>query len=347
MNIWIDLANSPQVLFFRPIIAELERRGHTVLITTRDYAQTLALANHYHLKHTPIGAHGGTRWTNILYQTGQRVQQLLRWAHAQPRIDLAVSHNAYSQALAASYLGVPFATLMDYEHQPANHLCFRLARRVIVPECFPDARLKQFGAASKVSKYSGLKEQIYLSGFRPLPYYFQTIGVETNTPIVVMRPPAPWAAYHRKFGDTLFDEVLDYIAAQDVKIIFTPRVNAQADHIRARNFKNVWIPPRVLDGPNLVFHAHAVISGGGTLNREAAILGTPAYTVFKGELGAVDEWLITRGRLTQIARANDFEKIMLQEKARQPLLPAAALVAQVTNMILETVPARVTQSSNA
>lgn len=337
MNIWIDLANSPQVLVFRPIIAELEKRGHALFLTTRDYAQTIALANEYNLTHTPLGEHGGKCWANIFSQTLQRAQHLMQWTRTQPPLHLAVSHNSYSQALAAARLRLPFVTLMDYEHQPANHLCFRLARSVIVPQCFPDAHLKRFGAANKVLKYNGIKEQIYLSGFCPTPNYFETIRVETNKPIVVMRPPAPWATYHRNFRDTLFDDVLEYVAAQAVTIIFTPRVPAQADHIRARNFKNVWIPPRVLDGPNLLFYADAVLSGGGTMNREAAILGTRAYTVFKGTLGAADEWLVARGRLTHITRVNDFEKIAREQKTRDEILTDVSLVNQVTTMILETV----------
>ena len=56
---------------------------------------------------------------------------------------------------------------MDYEHQPANHLAFRLASRVIVPRAFPEAALTRFGvAAAKVRRYDGIKEDVYLANFR-------------------------------------------------------------------------------------------------------------------------------------------------------------------------------------
>jgi uncharacterized protein len=333
MNIWIDLANSPQVLFFRPLICELERRRHTVVLTTRDYAQTIPLATQYGMTHTTLGSHGGTSWLSIVTQNLKRVTELVSWVRTQPRVDLAVSHNSYSQAIAAARLGMPFVTLMDYEHQPANHLCFRLARRVIVPECFPEARLQQFGAARKVRKYAGIKEQIYLADFEPTPNYLESLGVSTDKPVVVMRPPAPWAAYHRKFRDTLFDDVLETVTAQDVTVIFTPRVSAQAEQIRGRNFKNVWIP-QVLDGPNLMYHADAVISGGGTMNREAGVLGTPAYTVFQGKLAAADEWLVERGRLRQVTRAEEMGAIGFKER-KAGLCGDGTLVRAVTNLILE------------
>lgn len=337
MNIWIDLANSPQVLVLRPVIAELERRGHRVLLTTRDFAQTIPLANLYGMTHTPVGIHGGSRWGGIVTHTLERAQQLTQWVRTQPPIDLALSHNSIAQAMAAARLHLPFVTMMDYEYQPANHLCFRVAQRVIVPECFPDALLKQFGAQAKTRKFAGIKEQLYLADFHPTPGYLETLGLAAHKPVVVMRPPAPWAAYHRNFRDTLFDELLAFIAALDVTIVFTPRVEAQANQIRARGMKNVWIPPMVLDGPNLLFYADAVISGGGTMNREAGVLGTRAYTVFKGKLGAVDEWLIARGRLHRMCHAGNFADIVLDKKPPQTLLPARELVRQVTAMILETV----------
>ncbi len=336
MNIWIDLANSPQVLVFRPILTELEKRGHNIFVTTREYAQTIPLANQYGLKHTVIAGHGGKRWSNILYQTIQRVQQLRQWARTQPLFDLAVSHNSYSQALAANVLRVPFVTLMDYEHQPANHLCFRLARRVLVPECFPEAHLRAFGAISKTTKYHGIKEQLYLASFHPIPNYFETLGIDARRPIVVMRPPAPWAAYHRKFQDNLFDEVLQYVAAHNVTILFMPRVRAQSEHIQTLGFANVQVPSDILDGPNLIFHATAVISGGGTINREAAILGTPAYTVFTGKSGAADEWLAARRRLKKLASKSQFSEIALDRKTPNAILIAEGLVSQVSTWILET-----------
>ena len=60
--------------------------------------------------------------------------------------------------------------MMDYEHQPANHLSFRLARRVIVPATFPEASLRRFGASpKKIVRYEGFKEELYLADVAPDP----------------------------------------------------------------------------------------------------------------------------------------------------------------------------------
>jgi len=50
-----------------------------------------------------------------------------------------------------------------------------------------------------------------------------------------------------------------------------------------------------------------VISGGGTMNREAAALGVPVYSIFRGTIGAVDQYLVRQGKLVLIENTRDVE----------------------------------------
>jgi uncharacterized protein len=335
MNIWIDLANSPQVLFFRPIIALLQSRGHQLRITSRDFAQTVALADEYGMVHTPIGRHGGKKWTRIIQTSVGRALGLRNWVRKQPEFDLAVSHNAYTQALAATICNIPFVTLMDYEYQPLNHFCFRLAKRVIVPASFPDEMLRKFGAANKTFKFDGLKEEIYLADFQPEANFLKSQSLCPEKINIVVRPPAPWTAYHR-FENSLFDDVLSFLAkSENSTIIFLPRIPSQGDWARKLGFSNLIVPPKTLNGPNLLYAADLVISGGGTMNREAATLGTPTYTVFKGKMGAVDKFLINSRRMTQVSEISDINQIKIEKKrSQQDMIRSPGLVEQVTDFIL-------------
>src|SRR5258707_13679142 len=65
MRIWIDLANSPHVPFFRALIPEFAARGHQVEITARDFAQTVELAVNAGMTRRVIG--GLDRCTVICY----------------------------------------------------------------------------------------------------------------------------------------------------------------------------------------------------------------------------------------------------------------------------------------
>src|SRR5688572_16112626 len=147
MRVWIDLANSPHVPFFRALTDRFTAAGHEVEITARDFAETVPLAHAAGFKPHVIGRHGGREVSGKAGNLMRRAWDLARWARTR-RFDLAVSHNSYSQILAARALRMKTVTLMDYEHQPANHLAFRLASRIIVPASFPADSLRRFGAGA-------------------------------------------------------------------------------------------------------------------------------------------------------------------------------------------------------
>src|SRR5947199_9405367 len=65
------------------------------------------------------------------------------------------------------------------------------------------------------------------------------------------------------------------------------------------------IPEHIVDGLNLIWYSDLVISGGGTMNREAAALGVPVYSIFRGKIGAVDRYLSSTGRLVLIESVED------------------------------------------
>lgn len=338
MNVWIDLANSPQVLFFRPVISELHRRGHSTIITTRNYAQTIELADQLGFSHQPIGGHAGEKglvaslWVNF-----QRAHQQLKYLKHQ-QIDLAISHNSYAQSIAAALKRWPFATAMDYEHQQGNHLPFRVARVVIVPEAFPDHLLRRFGARW-VYKYPGVKEQIYLADFQPDPEFHRSLYLDADQILVLLRPPATWALYHHGFENQIFGQILQTLGSRkDVKLIFLPRIAAQREAVVALGLPSVWVPEKTLDGPNLMYIADIVISAGGTMNREAAVLGTPTYTTFAGELGAVDKYLIARKRLKILTNLDDLGIEKKDRQSNQPLLAnSQELVRNVTDAFLSAI----------
>jgi uncharacterized protein len=123
--------------------------------------------------------------------------------------------------------------------------------------------------------------------------------------LVVLRPPAELALYHR-FENPLHDEVLRLLSARDdVATVVLARTAEQGSRLRALGLPGVEVPAEAIDGPSLVAGADLVVSAGGTMNREAAVLGTPVYTTFAGELGGVDEWLIATGRLRPLRRSAD------------------------------------------
>ena len=79
----------------------------------------------------------------------------------------------------------------------------------------------------------------------------------------------------------------------------------QAERIRALALPALLVPDDAVDGQSLVAGADLVVSAGGTMNREAVVLGTPVYTTFAGRMGGVDERLIAERRLRSLERMED------------------------------------------
>ena len=336
MRIWIDLANSPHVPFFAALVPEFKQRGHQIEVTARDYAQTVELAKMAGLMPVVIGGHGGGKLAGKAGNLVGRAAALGKWARGRG-LDLAVSHNSYAQIAAASGLGIKTVTLMDYEHQPANHLAFRLASRVIVPRSFPDSALKRFGASrGKVKRYEGTKEDVYLADFVPDTSFVKklgTLGVLSKDVLVVIRPPAHEALYHR-FENELFAEMLNGLCLRDdVKVILLARTSDQRQEYEALSKSNLILPREALDGANLIAAADLVISAGGTMNREAAALGVPAATIYAGEWAAIDEELVREGRLLRITSPADLQLLPIVKKRETH--PRNAL--QVRDAVVELV----------
>jgi predicted glycosyltransferase len=336
MRIWIDLANSPHVPFFRSLANEFIRRNHEVVVTARDFAETVRLAEAAGFAPQVIGGHGGGKLSGKAGNLVQRAMALARWARGR-KLDLALGHNSYSQILAARVLSLRAITLMDYEHQPANHLAFRMASRVIIPRAFPETALTRFGAApGKVRRYEGIKEDVYLADFQTDPEFQQqlaSLGVDVSDVLVTVRPPASEALYHR-FENELFDHLLARLCQTPaVKVVLLPRNESQRTTYTAR--ANLIVPPAPLDGSNLIAHSDLVVSAGGTMNREAAALGIPAVSIYLGEWAAIDEQLVGEGRLRRISTLDDVRDLPVQKKGPPNARRANHVLTTVADLILE------------
>jgi uncharacterized protein len=333
MNVWIDLANSPHVPLFEPVVTRLRSLGHEVHLTARDHAQTLPLARTAWGDVEVIGGPSPVGRLGKARTIGSRAAALRRVARRE-RPHVALSHGSYAQILAARSAGVPAVTMMDYEFQPANHLSFRLAQAVIVPAVFPDEALRRFGASPRqVMRYDGFKEELYLADVRPDPALLTSLGINTNAVTAVMRPPPEGALYHRH-ANQRFDEVLEYLLESQARVVLLPRVSEQAERYA---LTGVVVPNAPVDGSALLATADLTIGAGGTMTRESALLGTPTYTVFLAELAGVDAELIRLGKLVDLRQGG----LPLVERrhvtnARQNGAHAAAILDLVVRTVEET-----------
>jgi hypothetical protein len=309
VHVWIDVSNSPQVPFFRPLIALLEARGHAVEVTTRDYAQTLELLRLHGIPHEVVGPpHGGASALGKARALGGRLRALRRYARGR-EFDLALSHASHELQLVARSLGIPSAYAFDYEYARVQHgLGSRAARRVVVPDAIPQRRLDRLGAsARKIRRFPGLEEEYYLAGFEPDRAVLDELGLDPERILVVVRTPPDVALYHRH-GNPLFGDVVRRLGSDpEVQAVVLPRTPEQRAAIAELGLPSLVLPEHAIDAQSLVALSDLVVSAGGTMNREAVAFGVPVYTTFAGRIGAVDEELLRDGRLQSLSSPDELE----------------------------------------
>lgn len=302
--IWIDLDNSPHVPFFRPIIDELQSRGVPLILTARDAFQVTELIKLYRIPCSTIGKHFGKnklmKGLGLLVRSAQLLPMIVRH---RPR--LAVSHGSRAQTMVARLLSIPSIVIADYEH--ARHVT--KPDWMIVPEVIPTESASK--GARHVLKYPGIKEDVYTPSLSPDPSILRQMGLSPDEIIVTVRPPATEAHYHNPESEALFKATIELLAAHPAtRIIVLPRNQRQQAEIEQTwpqlfEAQKLIIPAQAVDGLNLVWHSDFVISGGGTMNREAAALGVPVYSIFRGHPGAVDLYLASKQRMTLLQSVDD------------------------------------------
>lgn len=305
MKIWFDADNGPHVLIMRPLAAELIRRGHEVLFTARDRTQTCQLLSMYGLPYRKVGGEYGKGMSGKVRGTFRRAWELVR-AMRGCGAQVSYGHGSRALPIASRLLGIPTVTMYDYEWVNArlfNWCC----RSILLPASISRERCAAAGIdAGRVVSYPGFKEELYL-GLGDLDNDVASdLGLRPDAVKVLLRPPATTAHYHNPEAETLLDAIMVQLAAAgEVQLIYLPRTDDQRELPARAGVREVIIPRKVYDGPSLVAACDLVISGGGTMTREAAIMGVPSYSFFRGREGMVDEALAAAGRLVLLADATE------------------------------------------
>ena len=338
MNIWIDLDNSPHVPFFAPIIQELEQRGHSLTLTARDAFQVCELADLFGLTYKRVGHHYGKNRALKAYGLCVRALQLFPTT-LNAKLDLAVSHGSRSQLFAAAVRGIPSVLIMDYEF--AKSLTFWGPTWVMAPAVIPNSAIHC--DEKRILRYPGIKEDVYVPNFKPNPAIRTELGL-TGSLVVTVRPPASEAHYHNAESEELLDTVIELLAGTpDTKIVLLPR-NARQEASAREAWADVFsagkmiVPQHAVDGLDLIWYSDLVISGGGTMNREAAALGVPVYSIFRGRIGAVDRYLAETGRLVLLQSPEDVRtklKVSRRSRPMQPPHPADHTLRTIVDNIVE------------
>jgi uncharacterized protein len=298
MRVWADLTNTAHVVVLRPLIELLEREGHQVEITARPLSHTVELLDDWGHPYTVIGEYGGATRLGKVRAASSRIPALVRFGR-RGRFDYGLGHASIDLPPACRVLRVPNTTMFDYEWATTqHHVICRLATRVLVPDAIPAERLRRYGAKPpKLIRFPGLKEEYYLADWEPDTSVLEQLGLDRERPLCVIRTAPSYALYLGGSENPLLPPLIKRVADGETQVVVLARNEEQRAAVHELKAPNVVVPERAVDGRSLVAFADVLVSAGGTMNREAAVLGTPVWSIFEGKLGAVDELLVCDGRL--------------------------------------------------
>jgi len=323
MKVWIDIENSPHVLFFKPIIKRLAQRDVKFIITGRDKSETLELLKMNKIPYIgitePFKYHGKNCLLKAIVTLLRAFELFIKFFNHRKSICVAINHGSRSHILAAYLLGIPVVAFNDYEH---SNMSFykRFVSKLFVPQCIPTRVLIEKGISIKrIVKYPGFKEELYVYSIFPNKRILERLGVGEDQIMVTLRPPAWNAHYCEDKGNVLFEKVVDLLGQKlDVTVVVLPRGREQYQILKKRlgRMVNFVILPKPIDSISLLHCSDIVIGGGGTMTREAAIIGTPAYSIFLGKRAAVDEELRNQGRLKFITTVSGLRDLRFVKRFR-------------------------------
>jgi predicted glycosyltransferase len=312
--LWVDIENPPQVQYLLPVARAANSVGARVMVTARDYGETFALLEDRQQPYRRVGAAYGARKIQKARGVVRRVGSLVTAVRPErPSVLVCASRAA---ALAASLLRIPSIVILDYEF--VDLTAFRLSgAKILFPDVIDPDLLRRRGIpARSLAPFKGLKEDLTFFDASLDSVKEVDFGTRGDDVRVLVRPAAEQSHYFRPESRAIVGLALQYLAERNAQVVFAARYPQQVRALEGIAWSR---PPVVISKPvpfvSLLKAVDAVVCSGGTMFREAAYLGIPAYSIFQGPLGAVDRHLEAVGRACLIRSAEDLDKIRIERRS--------------------------------
>lgn len=335
--IWFDLVTPKSVLFFIPIIKEIQKRDRRVLVTAREgvgYSEVVELLRLYKIDFVNRGEFGGASLRDKLHASIERQKALMEFVSLYD-IDRLVCLCSVDANRVAFGLGIPIINFYDIplsDHTenfkkalPQARLTLPLSTKVIKPFVVPDDIFKRFSLDEEVIySYDFIDPVIWLKDFKPNFSYIKEMlkdyNVDYDKPLIVIREEEYKASYVDKQYPILYESLLEIKEQNNANIIIIPRY--ESSYLKEKfPYAVVLEEKKVIQ--HLLAYADLFIGGGGTLNTEACYFGTPTIST-RSFISHYDKYQIDKGLMVWVSTKEELlftcKKLIsnrLNEKAKE------------------------------
>ena len=284
MRAWFDLLTPKQILFFRPIIEDLQSKGVEVLATSRRYREVGPLAERAGLELRYVGDRGTKGPEDQLLAATRRQAEMIPVVQEfKPHV--AVSIASATCARIAFGLGFKHVAVNDSPHsEVAGRLSIPLSYHLLCPWVIPYEAWERYGIGRRqVTTYRALDPAAWLKR-DPLPGPVPNLDPRKRT--ITVRAQESDAPYLTKADMTWTDRVLAALleAFPDSNLVALCRYDFQVEEVKEKFGSRCFVPEDVVSGHGLLSRTDLFVGMGGTMSAEAALMGVPTISAFQGFL---------------------------------------------------------------
>jgi len=300
---------------------------HEILITTREFAYIQDMLDQFGIDAEVVGSHGGTSLEGRLDARLDREQKLLNLLKKQQtKPDIFIGKCSVEGSRIAYGLGIKSLIIADNEYGFAmNSLSLPLSTVAIVPEAI-DIRIIRDIGAQNIAAFRGVCEVEHVRNFKPDKKILSELGINTNKKLLTMRTGPLDAHYFKQSGTNL----VNYIQDLDFEIVALPRNGVDKT---AFEKAGVIIPEHGIDALSLIHYSDIFLGEGGSMNREAALLGTPTISCYPQKLLSVDNYLIEQGLFKHSLDKNEIQKLIRGADKQESLRHATDILPTLESPI--------------
>lgn len=335
-RVWVDLVSPSHPFFFAALLENLPNVNTET--TVRNKTETANLARQCGFDFKVVGRDFHHRPLKIAGYPLRTLQLI----YAAPETELSLCSRNPMCILASKSRRIPSIHFTDnditahrdglrYERQ-YNRL-ESLATYNVVPDAFEIEELTQWHAdPESVLTYNGYKEDVYVAGFEPDSSFTDKLPFEE---FVVVRPEALDATYVDA-SDSLVPELLSRTVDRGFNIVYLPRGRGDEHFADGYTDSTVYCPDEALDGLELAWHSQCILTGSGTMAREAACMSKPAVSFFPNTLLSVDKKMVENNRMLH---SREVDEIIgyLEDISKSEVEPDTSRSESVRNEVVRIV----------
>ncbi len=271
------------------MIKELQKHN-TVLCTSRNYREVVALAKLRKMKIQFVGRHGGSSKSEKLAASLNRTSMLSKKI-LQFKPDATVSFCSPEAARVSFGLGIRHVAFCDSPHADAvMRLSVPLIQKLLTPWIIPKGEFTKFGIKEKdIVQYRAVDASVIVKGNTKKP---RAKRMQKN---ILVRVEEDQAAYAQNSKSRILD-IIDEIAKEfpNYTVMVLPRYGQQIAVLQKRFGNRIRILRKVAVGGDLLHDTDVFVGSGGTMTAESALSGIPTIS-YNAVPNLVQDYLVRKG----------------------------------------------------